>query len=167
MTTGNVRWAIVGTGGIGRRTVGDLRRCDTAAVVAVTSRSRAAAVEFARAWDLPLAFDDYAALCASPDVDAIYIGTPHATHFDYARRALLAGKLWHQPVAVAGHIECDADGDRVIVFPRVVTDQAGKDVERKENGQSPAAGGQGDSLKAWMFREKGHVQFGCLELRGR
>jgi len=92
MKTGKLRWAIVGTGGIGRRTVGDLRLCDTAEVVAVASRSRASADEFAKTWGLPLAFDDYASLCASPDVDAIYIGTPHATHFDYARRALLAGK---------------------------------------------------------------------------
>jgi len=92
MSSGKLRWAIVGTGGIGRRTVGDLRLCDTADVVAVASRSRATADEFARAFSLPLAFDNYAALCASPNVDAIYIGTPHATHFDYARRALLAGK---------------------------------------------------------------------------
>jgi len=92
MKTDKLRWAIVGTGGIARRTVGDLRLCDTAEVVAVASRSRASADEFARTWALPLAFDDYDLLCASPDVDAIYIGTPHATHFDYARRALLAGK---------------------------------------------------------------------------
>jgi predicted dehydrogenase len=92
MTASRVRWALVGTGGIGRRTLGDLRLCDTAEVVAICSRSRASADEFAKAWNLPLAFDDFAMLCDSPDVDAVYIGTPHATHFDYARRALLARK---------------------------------------------------------------------------
>lgn len=92
MTLKRVRWALVGTGGIGRRTLGDLRLCDTAEVVAVCSRSRASADEFARTWNLPLAFDDFAALCESPDVDAVYIGTPHSTHFDYARRALMARK---------------------------------------------------------------------------
>src|SRR5262245_37921431 len=92
MKTGKVRWAIVGTGGIGRRTVGDLRHCDSAEVVAVASRSRASPDEFAQSWNSPLALDDYDLLCASPDVDAVYIGTPHATHFDYARRAILAGK---------------------------------------------------------------------------
>ncbi len=92
MSARRVRWAVVGTGGIGRRTVGDLRLCDTAEVVGVCSRSRASAEEFANSWKLSLAFDDYDALCASPDVDAVYIGTPHSTHFDYARRALLARK---------------------------------------------------------------------------
>ncbi len=92
MSRNKIRWAIVGTGGIGRRTVGDLRLCDTAEVVAVCSRSRASAEDFAKTWNLPLAFDDYAALCASRDVDAVYIGTPHSTHFAYARQALLAGK---------------------------------------------------------------------------
>lgn len=87
-----VRWAIVGTGGIARRTVGDLRLCDDAEVVAIASRRRETADAFARDWSLPFAFDDYAALCASPDVDAVYIGTPHATHFDYACAALRAGK---------------------------------------------------------------------------
>ena len=111
MTTEKVRWAIVGTGGIGRRTVGDLRRCDTATAVAVASRSRTTADEFARTWDLPLAFDNYAALCASPDVDAIYIGTPHATHFDYARRALLAGKhvLCEKPLTMTAKEALELD----------------------------------------------------------
>ena len=92
MTSSKVRWAIVGTGGIGRRTVGDLRLCDMAEVVAVGSRARDTAAAFARDWNLPLAFDDHAALCACPDIDAVYIGTPHSTHFAYARQALLAGK---------------------------------------------------------------------------
>jgi predicted dehydrogenase len=92
MTARKVRWAVVGTGGIARRTVGDLRLCDTAEVVAVASRSRSTALEFAQGNGLALAFDDFDALCASRDLDAVYIGTPHATHFDLARRALRAGK---------------------------------------------------------------------------
>lgn len=92
MNSTKVRWAVVGTGGIGRRTVGDLRLCDTADVVAVGSRSRDSANAFAKEWSLPLAFDDYAELCSSPEIDAVYIGTPHSTHFAYARQALEAGK---------------------------------------------------------------------------
>ncbi|WP_077035472.1 Gfo/Idh/MocA family protein [Pelomonas sp. KK5] len=87
-----VRWAVVGSGGIGKRTVGDLRLCDNAEVVAIGSRSRASADAFAQEHQLPLAFDDHAQLCASPDIDAVYIGTPHATHFALASQALRAGK---------------------------------------------------------------------------
>ncbi|HEX7834975.1 MAG TPA: Gfo/Idh/MocA family oxidoreductase [Pseudolysinimonas sp.] len=92
VTADVVRWGVVGTGGIGRRTVGDLRLCDTARVVAVASRSQDSADAFASEWELPFAFGDFDDLCASPDVDAVYIGTPHSTHYSYARRALGAGK---------------------------------------------------------------------------
>jgi predicted dehydrogenase len=92
MTKKTVRWAIVGTGGIGRRTVGDLRLCETAEVVAVASRNQATADEFAADWGITHAHGDYRELCASPDVDAVYIGTPHSTHFSYAQQALTAGK---------------------------------------------------------------------------
>lgn len=56
------------------------------------SRARHTADAFAQAHGLALAFDDFAALCASPEVDAVYIGTPHSTHFAYASQALRAGK---------------------------------------------------------------------------
>ncbi|MFD0668334.1 Gfo/Idh/MocA family protein [Ramlibacter sp. MAHUQ-53] len=92
MNEKKVRWAVVGSGGIGRRTVGDLRLCKNAEVVAICSRARATADAFAQALDLPLAFDDFGRLCASTEVDAVYIGTPHATHFALARQALEAGK---------------------------------------------------------------------------
>ncbi len=92
MRNGKVRWAVVGSGGIGKRTVGDLRLCDNAEVVAIGSRARESADAFAQAHGLPLAFDDHALLCASPDIDAVYLGTPHATHFALAARALRAGK---------------------------------------------------------------------------
>jgi predicted dehydrogenase len=87
-----VRWALVGTGGIGRRTAGDLRQCETAEIVAVASRSQETADAFAEEWGIEHAFGDYSQLCASAEVDAVYIGTPHSTHFAYAREALSAGK---------------------------------------------------------------------------
>jgi predicted dehydrogenase len=87
-----VRWGIAGTGGIGRRTVGDLRLCESAEVVAVASRDQQRANAFASDFGLSRAFGSWSEMCASPDVDAVYIGTPHSTHFAYAREALLAGK---------------------------------------------------------------------------
>jgi predicted dehydrogenase len=87
-----VRWGVVGTGGIARRTVGDLRLCEGAEVVAVASRDQQRADAFAADLGLSHAFGDHSELCASADVDAVYIGTPHGTHFAHAREALLAGK---------------------------------------------------------------------------
>jgi predicted dehydrogenase len=92
MSSTRIRWAVVGTGGISRRTVGDLRLCESAEVVAVASRDQQRAAAFASELGLPRAFGSYSAMCESADVDAVYIGTPHSTHFAYAREALLAGK---------------------------------------------------------------------------
>jgi len=87
-----VRWGVVGTGGIGKRTVGDLRLCENTRVVAVASRLRETAEAFSQEWDIPLAFGQFDLMCQSSEVDAIYIGTPHTTHFSYAKRALESGK---------------------------------------------------------------------------
>jgi len=87
-----VRWGVVGTGGIAHRAVGDLQLCENAEVVAVCSRDAASAASFAQQYDIPIASGDFDALCASDDVDGVYIGIPHGVHFDYAARALKAGK---------------------------------------------------------------------------
>jgi predicted dehydrogenase len=89
--SGVVRWAIVGTGGIAGRTVGDLALTVNAEVVAVASRDHTRARAFADAHGIPLAFGDYDALLGSGEVDAVYIGIPHGLHFEYASRALRAG----------------------------------------------------------------------------
>jgi predicted dehydrogenase len=87
-----VRWAIVGTGGIARRTVGDLKLCENAGLAAVCSRDQARAEAFASEHGIPHAFHDFAELCKSDYVDAVYIGIPHGLHFPYAAQALTAGK---------------------------------------------------------------------------
>ena len=85
-------WAIVGTGGISRTTAGDLHLTENLNLVGVASRSIENAAAFAAEFEVPRAYGDYDALFEDDDVDVVYIGTPIATHFDLARRALLAGK---------------------------------------------------------------------------
>lgn len=87
-----VRWGIVGTGGIARRTVGDLRATSGCEVAAVASRSQGTADAFAAEHGIPQAFGDRAAMLGSGAVDAVYIGTPHTTHYAIAREAIVAGK---------------------------------------------------------------------------
>ena len=69
MSSRKVRWGVVGTGGIGRRTVGDLGLCETAEVVAVASRDQQRADAFAADLGITHAFGSYTDLCASADVD--------------------------------------------------------------------------------------------------
>ena len=72
-----------------------------AQVTAVCSRSMETADAFAERFDIGNRFDDYDSMLAS-DIDAVYIGTPHVTHFELARTALLAGRhvLCEKPLAL-------------------------------------------------------------------
>jgi predicted dehydrogenase len=62
------------------------------AVTAVGSRSQASADRFAKALGIPTAHGSYEALVADPNVDIIYIATPHPQHISAAKLALNAGK---------------------------------------------------------------------------
>jgi uncharacterized protein (TIGR03382 family) len=63
-----------------------------AELVAVASRRPAAARAYARRHGIGRVFDDPAELIESPEVDAVYIATPPAAHFDLAMRVAAAGK---------------------------------------------------------------------------
>lgn len=90
-TDGPVRWGIVGTGGIARRTLGDLRALPECEVVAIASRTQETADAFAAEHGVSHAYGDRAAMFTSAEIDAVYVGTPHTTHYDIAREAMLAG----------------------------------------------------------------------------
>ena len=59
---------------------------------AVGSRSQETAETFATKWDIPRSYSSYTELIADPDVDLVYVGTPHSHHYDVTREAILAGK---------------------------------------------------------------------------
>src|SRR6266550_158133 len=61
-------------------------------VVGVAARDPARAREFARRHAIPMVYDDYAALVAADDLDAVYIPLPNGLHGGWTLRALAAGK---------------------------------------------------------------------------
>ena len=88
----NMRVGIIGTGWISDKaaiTLNGLQQCEA---YAVGSRSQLTADAFAQKWHISRAYGSYAELIADPDVDLIYVGTPHSHHYDVTREALLAGK---------------------------------------------------------------------------
>ena len=100
-----VRWGILGTARIAERQVGPaLRRADGCAVTAVASRDGVRAASFARALDIPVALDSYAALLQCGEVDAVYIPLPNHLHVPWSVRALEHGKhvLCEKPIAMSG-----------------------------------------------------------------
>jgi predicted dehydrogenase len=97
-----INWALVGTGGISNSFLAGLRAAEGARPAAVVSRSRENAEGFAGKYGVEKWYTDYDAMLADPGIDAVYIGTPHSTHRDYALRALKAKKavLCEKPAAL-------------------------------------------------------------------
>jgi predicted dehydrogenase len=97
-----VRWGILGTGGIARTFVTDLRLTDSGVVAAVGSRSRGSADRFADEFAIASRHASYESLVADPDIDVIYVATPHPMHHDNAILALRGGKhvLVEKPFAM-------------------------------------------------------------------
>lgn len=87
-----LRWGIVGPGRIAAKVVGDFVHVPNAEAVAVASRSLDRAEAFATAHGVPRAHGSYAAIIDDPDVDAVYIATPHPQHHAIAMAAVAAGK---------------------------------------------------------------------------
>jgi predicted dehydrogenase len=87
-----LRWGIISTGGIARTFVNDLQFTDSGRAVAVGSRTREAADSFADRFGIASRYGSYEELVADPDVDAVYVGTPHPMHFENAKLALEHGK---------------------------------------------------------------------------
>jgi predicted dehydrogenase len=87
-----VRWGIIGTGKISRAFANALQDTPGAVLSAVASRSLDMAQEFAREFGARQLFGSYRELVESPEVDIVYIGTPHPMHAENACMALHAGK---------------------------------------------------------------------------
>ena len=93
MTDQNIpglRWGILATGGIAHAFASDLRTAGRD-LVAVGSRSAGGAERFAEEFGIPRAHASYEDLVADPDVDIVYVSTPHPFHADNAILALEAG----------------------------------------------------------------------------
>jgi predicted dehydrogenase len=86
-----LRWGILATGGIARAQTGDLL-ANGFTVTAVGSRSLDKAQAFAEEFGIPHAHGSYEDLVADPEVDIVYVATPHSHHHADATLALTAGK---------------------------------------------------------------------------
>lgn len=106
-----VRWGVVGTGGIASAFVRDLDLLPGHEAVAVGSRSRESAADFGDRLGIPRRHASYTDLVADPEVDAVYVATPHPGHHDAALLGIQAGKA----VLVEKPFTMDADEARSLV----------------------------------------------------
>jgi predicted dehydrogenase len=103
-----IRWGIVGCGDVTEVKSGPgLSKAANSRLVAVMRRDGALAADYARRHGVPRWHDDADAIIRAPDVDALYVATPPASHRDYVLRCAAAGKpvLVEKPMAM-DHREC-------------------------------------------------------------
>ncbi|MEN3311132.1 MAG: hypothetical protein V7645_461, partial [Actinomycetota bacterium] len=85
-------WGLIGTGGIAQTFAADLMFSDSGRAAAVGSRRMHSANRFADEFEIPNRHASYEALVADPEVDVVYVATPHPMHHANALLALHAGK---------------------------------------------------------------------------
>ena len=87
----SLRWAVLGTGVIANEMAAALkamgRRLD-----AVGNRTHGKAVAFAERYGVGKVYGDFHEMFTDPDIDAVYLTTPHNTHMPYLEQALTHGK---------------------------------------------------------------------------
>ena len=97
-----IRWGIIGTGNIAGQFARGLAVLPEAELAAVGSRTAAAAEAFGEAFDVPHRHSSYEDLARDPDVDVVYVATPHSLHRQNTLLCLRAGKavLCEKPFAI-------------------------------------------------------------------
>lgn len=90
LRNGIVRLGIVGTGRIAERTMEELKFVSGVFTIAVFNPHLESARRFADKFELEYTFDDYLEFLNA--VDAVYIASPHGTHYAYTKQALSQGK---------------------------------------------------------------------------
>lgn len=87
-----IRWGILGPGNIANRLVEGVSVHSDAEVLAVGSRDIQRANAFADRWGIPRRYGSYEELVRDPDVDIVYVATPHPFHAPCSLLAIEAGK---------------------------------------------------------------------------
>jgi len=87
-----IRWGILGCGKIANKFAADLKWVRDAELIAVGARDQDRARQFAATFGARLAFDSYEGLVSCPEVDVIYVATPHGFHHEHTLLCLRHGK---------------------------------------------------------------------------
>lgn len=86
-----IRWAVLGTGVIANEMAAALKK-NGRNICAVGNRTHSKAVAFAEKYGINKVYDDFNEMFTDPDIDVIYITTPHNTHIEFMRKAIRNGK---------------------------------------------------------------------------
>lgn len=87
-----LKWGILSTGTIAKNFAQTAAKMDDVRVYAVASRSMESANAFADQYGIEKRYASYEALAADPDVDIVYVATPHSRHYEDMKLLIEAGK---------------------------------------------------------------------------
>ena len=87
-----IRWGILAAGGIAGALAYAINHTEGAELLAIGSRDQAKAEAFGDRFQIPRRYGSYEALVADPDVDIVYVSSPHPFHYENMRLCLEAGK---------------------------------------------------------------------------
>ena len=102
MNKNKFRWGILGPGRIAKQFARGIASIDNAEVYAVASRSNERLDLFSSEFNVSRRYNSYSDLVIDPDIDAVYIATPHRFHFENTKLCLEANKpvLCEKPFTV-------------------------------------------------------------------
>lgn len=97
-----IKWGIIGLGKIARKFAHDLELSNDGELYAIASRSEEGVESFHKEYPAEKRYSDYEALLSDPDVDVVYIATPHSQHYPWLLKCLENGKhvLCEKPLCV-------------------------------------------------------------------
>ena len=110
-----INWGIIGPGNIAHKFAHDLMLSKTAQLYGVASRDPERAKNFGRKYKAVKHYGSYAELAADPDIDVVYIATPHTFHFENTMLCLKEGKavLCEKPMGMnSGEVKAMIDEAR-------------------------------------------------------
>lgn len=87
-----IRWGILSTGTIAKNFAETAKKMADVKITAVASRSKKSAESFGYRYGIANRHDSYEALAADPDVDIVYIATPHSRHYEDVKLMIEHGK---------------------------------------------------------------------------
>jgi predicted dehydrogenase len=102
MAAPSLRWGVIGPGWIAQRFISSVRGHTRQQVLGVASRDLGRSMAFADKHGVDRAYGSYRELLADPDIDVVYIATPHNAHYPCALLSLQAGKhtLVEKPIGL-------------------------------------------------------------------
>ncbi|HRR06843.1 MAG TPA: aldo/keto reductase [Victivallales bacterium] len=87
-----IKWGIIGAGAIANAFAHGIKQSSTGELIAIGSREKSKADNFAKQWNIPRAYASYQELLNDQEIDAVYICTPHPLHAEWTIAALNSGK---------------------------------------------------------------------------